>query len=65
MAVRRKVLTADDLRSRLDNWEERYGVPSDRLWEAFRDDRGQIVETDDMRTWSADLAAYRICTRAT
>lgn len=62
MAIKRTTITEGELRARLDQWEARYGVPSGRLWDAFRDEHGQIVETEDMRSWSADLSAYRICT---
>ncbi len=47
-----RYLTIEDLRARVRLFEERYGVPSDRMREAFLLD-GQLIETEDLRAWSA------------
>lgn len=50
--VTRRRLSPADVRSELDVWEARYGVPSDRLADAFCDTAGRLVETDDFHAWS-------------
>ena len=49
--TRRRLFTVD-MRAELDAWEARYGVPSDRLADAFRDSTGSLAETDDFHAWS-------------
>ena len=44
-------LDARDVRARLDEYENRYGVPSNRLAEAFRGADGELVESDDFHAW--------------
>ena len=47
-----RVVIADDVRAELDAWEQKYGVPSDRLLDAFRDPvTGELIETDDFHAW--------------
>ena len=41
-----------DVRAELDAWEARYGVPSDRLADAFMDSTGSLADTDDFHAWS-------------
>jgi hypothetical protein len=50
-------VTAEDLRSQLAEYEARFGVPSDRLADAFRRD-GQLDETQEFLDWSALYSAY-------
>jgi hypothetical protein len=45
------------LRGVLDGFEARYGLPSDRLIEAFLDEDGNLVESDDWRAWDESWAA--------
>lgn len=46
------VLSLDRVRSAVTGYERKYGCPSDRLADAFRDEDGVLVETESMRTWS-------------
>ena len=46
-----------DLRSLLTEYEARFGVPSDRLADAFRRD-GDLEETQEFLAWSALSSAY-------
>jgi hypothetical protein len=46
------LVTAEDLRSRLAEYETRFGVPSDRLADAFRRD-GELEETQEFRARGA------------
>lgn len=46
-----RALDLDAVRARLAAFEERYAVPSDRLFEAFTVD-GQFHETADFVEWS-------------
>src|SRR6266516_955348 len=48
-------LTVPHQRPQLRAFEERYGLPSDRMTEvaAFRDAEGTLVETDDIMAWSS------------
>lgn len=55
----RESLTITDIRRELRLYEERYGVPSDRLVTAFQTD-GVLVETGDFLRWSF---LYRVATR--
>jgi hypothetical protein len=52
-----RFVTAEDLRSQLAEYEARFGVPSDRLADAFRRD-GQLEETQEFLDWSALYSAY-------
>jgi len=52
-------ITHDEVRARLDRFESRYGVPSERLADAFRDDGGELVETDDFAEWSMAWTIWR------
>ena len=52
-----RFVTAEDLRSQLAEYEARFGVPSDRLADAFRRD-GELEETQEFLDWSALYAAY-------
>jgi hypothetical protein len=56
-----RFVTAEDLRSQLAEYEARFGVPSDRLADAFRRD-GQLEETQEFLDWSALYSAYRAAT---
>ena len=57
-------LSAEELRTRLSQFESRYGVPSERLADAFRDADGQLRETDDFLDWSQAYAAWRLINEA-
>lgn len=54
----------EEMRGRLEQFERRYGVPSARMTEVaeFRDDQGELVETDDLLAWSSVYAHYRSLT---
>ncbi|MGY1659630.1 hypothetical protein ACI78Q_00210 [Geodermatophilus sp. SYSU D00705] len=55
------------IRARLRGFEERYGLPSDRLTEAaaFHDPNCALPETiNDLMAWSSLYARYRALTRA-
>ena len=56
--VTRRRLSPADVRAELDAWEARYGVPSDRLADAFCDTAGRPVETDDFHAWSQTYDAW-------
>jgi hypothetical protein len=56
-----RFVTPEDLRSQLAEYEARFGVPSDRLADAFRRD-GQLEETQEFLDWSALYSAYRAAT---
>jgi hypothetical protein len=62
-AARISILSAEAERERLravlDGFEARYGLPSDRLIEAFLDDDGNL-ESDDWRAWDEAWAAWQI-----
>ena len=47
-----------ELESRVAAWEEKYGVRSEALAEAFTRD-GLLVEDDDYLEWSHDWAALQ------
>jgi hypothetical protein len=47
----------------LDGFEARYGLPSDRLVEAFLDESGNLVESDEWRAWDEAWAAWQILSR--
>ena len=40
------------------SFEEHYGLPSDRMAEAFME-AGRLVETDDLHTWSQYYASLK------
>jgi hypothetical protein len=44
----------------LDGFEARYGLLSNRLIEAFLDDAGYLVESDEWRAWDEAWAAWQI-----
>ncbi len=57
----------DAMRARLRGFEERYGLPSDRLIEvaAFHDASGALLETiNDLMAWSSLYVRYRALTEA-
>ena len=56
-----RFVTAEDLRSQLAEYEARFGVPSDRLADAFRRD-GELEETQEFLDWSALYSAYLAAT---
>jgi hypothetical protein len=56
-----RFVTAEDLRSQLAEYEARFGVPSDRLADAFRRD-GELEETKEFLDWSALYSAYLAAT---
>jgi hypothetical protein len=43
--------TADELRRKIASFEAAYGVPTERMFDAFKQD-GEFVETDDLHAWS-------------
>lgn len=48
------------LRVLLDQFETRHRLPSDRLMEAFLDDEGNLVESEEWRAWDGAWAAWQI-----
>jgi hypothetical protein len=58
-----RVVTIDEAvteaRRRLDDFEQRYGVSSDRLAEAFTDAAGELVETGAFLQWTATFERWR------
>jgi hypothetical protein len=56
-----RFVTVKDLQARLAEYEQRYGVPSDRLADAFVKD-GELQETEDFLTWSTLYAASQAST---
>jgi hypothetical protein len=58
-----RVVTIDEAvteaRRRLDDFEQRYGVSSDRLAEAFTDATGELVETGAFLLWTATFERWR------
>lgn len=50
------------LRGELDRFEERYGLPSDRLAEAFTGPDGDLDESEDFHAWGKAWASYQILT---
>lgn len=58
MKIDRKRRTAEDLRSELRAFEERYRVATPDLESAFMS-RGVLRETEDYARWSLLRAAYR------
>lgn len=65
-AVKIGVVDADAertrLRAELDRFEKRYGVPSERLADAFTDPDGRLEESDDFHAWGKAWASYQILT---
>jgi hypothetical protein len=60
--ITRRRIKPHDVRVELDARERRYGVPSERLADAFRDAAtGELVESEDYRSWSH---AYELWLRA-
>ena len=61
-----RVVTVEDAiieaRWRLDEFEQRYGVTSDRLAEAFTDAAGQLIRTGAFLQWTATLERWRTLT---
>ena len=48
------------LRAILDQFEARHGLPSDHLMEAFLDDEGNLVESEEWRAWDGAWAGWQI-----
>jgi hypothetical protein len=61
LKTEQRFVTVKDLQKRLAEYEERYGVPSDRLVDAFTAD-GELQETGDFHAWSALYAAFQAST---
>lgn len=57
------ITAPEDLEHRLREFERRYGVPSERFPDAFRDENGRLRESDDFHEWSSIYAAWRVATR--
>lgn len=61
--TRRRIGIAEklvELRAELDVWEAKYGVPSDRLIDVFRNpETGALVETDDFHNWISAYESWR------
>jgi len=55
--------TLDAVRDELAMFETRFGVPSDRLVDAFRVN-GKLVETKDLHEWSSLYAFWQAGNRA-
>lgn len=56
--VRRRKLIKEDVLAELKALEERYGVPTERFDEAFRDEEGVLHETPDFLHWCFIKAIY-------
>lgn len=56
MGVKVIPVTREALSSELVSFEEKYGWPSEKLLEAFRN--GQIKEDDDFQRWSSAYTAF-------
>jgi hypothetical protein len=54
-----------EARARLDDYERRYGVTSDRLHEAFTDGAGRVRETGEYLQWVEMLGRWRELTTRT
>jgi hypothetical protein len=53
-----------ELRVQLDKFEARYGIPSARLADAFRDQRtGELKETEEFHAWAQRYAAWELATK--
>jgi hypothetical protein len=50
------------LRTELDRFEQRYGVSSARLAEAFTGPDGALQETEDFHAWDQAWSGYQILT---
>ncbi len=48
-----------EARRRLDDFEQRYGVSSERLAEAFTDATGEVVRTGAFLQWAATFERWR------
>jgi hypothetical protein len=48
-----------EARAKLDDYEQRYGVASERLREAFTDASGRVRETGEYLQWVAMLERWR------
>jgi hypothetical protein len=61
-----RVVTLDqaiaEARAELDSYERTYGVPSDRLAEAFVDATGELRETGQYVRWMSTLERWRALT---
>lgn len=60
--LRRVAVSAATLRARLDDFERRYSVKSERLLDAFRDEQGELIETADFHRWYSDYTAWELAT---
>jgi hypothetical protein len=56
-----RFVTVKDLQTQLAEYEQRYGVPSNRLADAFTTD-GELQETEDFLAWSTLYAASQAST---
>ena len=50
------------LRAVLDEYEERFGVPSERLLDAFTRPDGSLDESEDFHAWDDAWTGYEILT---
>jgi len=50
----------DELRAVLDAFEARYGLPSDRLMDAFLRPDGHVDETEDFHAWDSAWAHWQM-----
>lgn len=62
MRVKVSPVNAATLRYRLDDFERRYLVKSERLVDAFRDERGRLIETPDFHRWCRTYSAWELAT---
>ena len=68
MHFRRQSRVKADLQAQLSEYERRYGVPSERLADAFRDvfhRDGEVHHTEDFLAWSALYAAFQKASKRT
>jgi hypothetical protein len=49
----------EEARAKLDDYEQRYGVSSDRLHEAFTDASGRVRETGEYLQWVTMLERWQ------
>lgn len=54
-------LTLAEIEERLRGFEDRFGMPTAKFAQAFRD--GMVEEDDDFREWAMLAAAHRVASR--
>jgi vacuolar-type H+-ATPase catalytic subunit A/Vma1 len=62
--VANEPLTIEAVERQLRYFEDLYGVPSERLADAFRTSDGRLKELPDFHRWSLVYAAYLVAREA-